>query len=91
MQKMLPKHVLNRKKFGYSTPISWIWDIQSEVSRELLSAESLIKTDIFNVDKVLQTVKLLAEKKLPEYSIEYIQSSRHLAGILGVQALAIAP
>lgn len=91
MQNVLPKHILNRKKFGYSSPISWIWDNQSEASRELLSVESLTKTDIFNINNVLQIARLVTEKKLPEYSFEHIQATRHLTGILGVQALALAP
>ena len=90
MQHTIPKHIFNRRKFGYSTPISWIWDNQSEVSRELLSVEALIKTDIFNVNKVLQTIRLVTERNVPECSFEYIQSTRHLTGVLGVQALALA-
>ena len=90
MQHTIPKHIFNRRKFGYSTPISWIWDNQSEVSRELLSAEALKKTDIFNVNKVLQTIRLVTERNVPECSFEYIQSTMHLTGVLGLQALALA-
>ena len=90
MRNTLPKHVINRRKFGYSSPLSWIWNNQSEASRDLLSAESLTKTDIFNVNNVLQSLKLVTDKSLPKHSFEYIQIVRHLTGILVVQALAYA-
>ncbi|MCC6932234.1 MAG: asparagine synthase (glutamine-hydrolyzing) [Deltaproteobacteria bacterium] len=89
MANVLPKHIVNRRKFGYDSPVKWIWENQTERSRYLLSDEALKKTDVFAVDEVQAIHKSIKDKAFPEQSQDYQEKAGQLSGVLAVQALAL--
>jgi asparagine synthase (glutamine-hydrolysing) len=86
-KKVVPRHVRKRKKFGYSSPNSWIWNKPDEMTLSLMSEESLNKTGIFNKAETLKMLKDIKNDNFKANEIKYQETLAKLTCILSVQIL----
>ena len=86
-KKVLPKHVVNRKKFGYNSPNNWLWNRPEEEVVNLLGREALIESGVFNPDTVTARTKKMSSKSLLPGTFEHEETMSQLTGVLSVQLL----
>jgi len=64
VHEYIPKSMMDRPKTGFSIPIySWLRNDLSFLLDEYLSKDSLLESGVFNVDFVLESVKLFKKNK----------------------------
>ncbi|MCB0344807.1 MAG: asparagine synthase (glutamine-hydrolyzing) [Bdellovibrionales bacterium] len=53
----IPKHVLERRKFGFNAPNDWVWKKRDDFAQDLLSDESVKEAGVFKPEAVRSTLK----------------------------------
>jgi asparagine synthase (glutamine-hydrolysing) len=86
-KKVVPRHVRKRRKFGYSSPNSWVWDKPDELTLSLMSKASLDQAGIFNSAEVLKMLEDIKREDFKANAIVYQATLAKLTSVLSVQIL----
>ena len=87
-QKLVPRHVAKRRKFGYDSPTKWLWAHPTEQAQDLMSAEALKRTGIFDPAAIEKNLQLLKDQSVSPHALAHQEALVQLTGALSVQALA---
>lgn len=83
----LPKHVLERRKFGFNAPNDWVWKKRDALAQDLLSESYLREVGIFDPQEVARGIAELDSGANQEGSHRHGLLTSSLTGVLTTQML----
>lgn len=83
----IPKHVLERRKFGFNAPNDWVWKQRDALTEDLLSEDSLKDSGVFKPSAVRGTIKEIDSGQLEPGSHRHGLLTSSLTGVLTTQML----
>ena len=86
-KNVIPRHVRKKRKFGYNSPGSWIWNKPDELTMSLMSKDYLDKTGIFNSTEVVKMLENIKRGDFKSDVLNYQNTLSMLTGVLSVQVL----
>ncbi len=86
-KSIVPRHVRKRRKFGYSSPNTWIWNSPDEKTMSLMSKEELDKTGLFKTATILKMLDNIKNDDFKKDIQTYEDTLLILTAVLSVQAL----